>query len=187
MKRFAKIGKLFLYIILGGLIAFVMGVICLTIKGYGIASDISRDILVIASEEGCVNNATLVTMMEGFKNSYEVQTQKTNADGSARRDNYFIFDYTNGYGDYIEVTSPDTGNIINADGCDYTSFVQRGSTVEVTATVYVRLYLPFKLMNDGSNMDGISNSTWQDILNGNITIPVSSKAIGISTKFYKGA
>lgn len=198
MKRLATFGKLMLKILIGGLLGFTIITVGLILKGYGMAGEMARDVLLVASENGCINSSDLTVMMEGFKDTYEVNTTNRDlADDSADkvRDKYFVFEWDEGsspvkYKDYIEVTSPSSHgslNLLNSEGNDFVSHVQRGSTITVKATVHVRLYLPFKLRNSAdTNGDGISNSDWRDLLDGEITIPVSKTASGVSTKFFKG-
>jgi hypothetical protein len=182
-KRVYKFGKMFLYIFVGGAIAFVICSVALILRGYNIAGEMARDVLVVASEDGCVNYNSLEQMMIGFKHNYEVSVRDKD---DATKDNFYIFDYTNGYDDYISVTAGGESNsIINSEFQDYAKFVQRGTPVTVTATVKVRLNLPFRWLNTTID-DGVSNGMWQDLMNGTIFIPVSKTVTGVTTKFFKG-
>lgn len=209
MKRFYIFGKFMLKLILGGLIGFAACTVALYMKGYNIAADMARDMSIVASEYGCVNSDVMDVMMHSFKTTYSVSNRNLsdaeenfyahggaspNGHGGITRhggEKYFVFDYRNGYEPYITVkdSAGERGNsLINAPGADYVNHVQRGSTIYITATAHVRLYLPFKLLNRNDNMhDGISNDSWtEDILSGQLQLTPSKSMVCISTKFYKG-
>lgn len=200
MKRFYIFGKFMLKLIFGGLIGFVVCTVALFMKGYNIASDMARDMSIVASEDGCVNFDTMNTMMSGFKNTYSSSTNNIDNDddymngtdeyGGAK---YFIFDYRGSYPDnysqYIQVNDSNGNSIVNMENHDYKNHVQRGNTINIVATAHIRLYLPFKLLNknDASTNSGITNEDWtKQILNGEFQLTATKHMTCVSTKFFKG-
>lgn len=195
MKYFRKFSKMILWCIIGGMLAFTAVFISSYLKASGVAGDISRNALLLATQEGCINQADVNRFCENMAESYgtknllvcpdDKDSFSSDREGSLVR--YFTR-ATSGTWDpvamgntycttgLIGVTDNSGVSLIN-DTVDYEKHVQRGEVINVTATVEVNMHLNFIMRSRGNNTD-------TEFLR--FTIPVSAETSGISCKWFKG-
>lgn len=195
MKYFKKFAKILTWCAIGGVLGFIAIFMTSYMKASAVAGDISRNALLLATQDGCINADTAdnfcqnMAMTYGTKDLLVANYVKTDADdmGTARR--YFARDLE---GDdawdpiadgaafttcgliWVEDSSGHT--LLNTSGNDYVRHVQRGATINVTATVEVNMHLNFVIIGRG---EGDNRAL-------RFTVPVSAEATGISCKWFKG-
>jgi hypothetical protein len=162
-----------------------------------ISSDIARNGLLLATQEGCINNDTADAFCNNMAKTFGSKNilistktkDKFSGDGEVvalARDNHPTGEWnpTASYAQdlttcgLIGVYDSSGNTLINTYGDDYTKHVQRGETITAKATVEVNIWLNLKLRSKGED----------DSNNGDIrfTFPVSSEITGISCKWFKG-
>lgn len=199
MKYFPKFAKLILYMILGGLMAFVCIFVSSYMKASGIAGDISRNALLLATQEGCINNDTALKFCENMTESYGtknllIANRIKNPENSDEED-YKVHMATTSYSGVWEpkgaiaqgltnygllsCKSSDGTNLINESGKDYYNHVQRGETITVNTTVEVFIHINTLF---GKGQEKETDPVYQLTM----TFPVNAEATGISCKWFKG-
>lgn len=191
MKHFKNIAKMMMYMFLGGMMAFVCVFLSSYMKASGVAGDISRNALLLATQEGCINHTTAETFCNnmalsygtknllisnrikvGVNDDYEAHLQSTD---SIANDHIWnpVGSFEQGFTNYglISCVNNSGTNMINPENDDYLSHVQRGETLTVSATVEVFIHMNFLFDADR-------------LLT--MTFPVTAEATGISCKWFKG-
>ncbi len=195
MKYFKKFAKLMTWCAIGAVLGFVAIFMTSYMKASAVAGDISRNALLLATQDGCINADTAddfcnnMAMSYGTKDLLVSDGVKTDDDdlGTARR--YFARDLegddawdpiadgaANTTCGLIWVEDSAGHTLLNTSGNDYVHHVQRGDTINVIATVEVNMHLNFIIRpaeGDGSQVLRFS-------------VPVSAEATGISCKWFKG-
>lgn len=194
MKYFKKFAKLLTFCAIGAVLGFVSIFITSYMKASAVAGDISRNALLLATQDGCINANTATQFCTNMAESYGTKDLlvsnrvKTDADdlGTARR--YFAQDLegdvpwdpiVHGAGNttcgliWVEDSAGNT--LLNTTGNDYVHHVQRGDTINVTATVEVNIHLNFIMTSNGDTGETMR-----------LSVPVSAEATGISCKWFKG-
>lgn len=188
MKHFKNIAKMILYMILGGLLAFIIVFISSYMKASAVAGDISRNALLLATQEGCINHDTAQDFCNNMANSYGTKNlivanyTKNSATDVGILQTYQDTAITNWNPTSTAVQNKttcgliwvesDTGRgLINENGRDYENHVQRGSTIRVVTTVEANIHINFLFGSEHPLT---------------FTFPVQAEATGISCRWFKG-
>ena len=189
-KYFKSIAKMILYFILGGLLAFIIVFISTFMKASAVAGDISRNALLMATQDGCMNNSDYTAFNNNIAESFgtknliiPVMGTKNSPDDTGNLQVYrdIVSETWNPLVEGANSEKVDCGllwigdssnkNLINTYGNDYANHVQRGESISVVATVYANIHINF--------LFGATKPL-------TFTYPVSASTTGISCKWFKG-
>lgn len=192
MKYFKKIAKLLTFCAIGAVLGFLIVFFTSYIKASAIAGDISRNALLLATQDGCINYDTAtnfcINMAESYGTKNLIVAPRVKTSGSDMGTVVSGYGQTHGAWDPIAqgdtlatcglIWVEDTGNrsLLNKDGRDYVNHVQRGETIHVTATVEVNMHINFVMITTDSGENAALR----------FTVPVSADATGISSRWFKG-
>ena len=191
MKYFKKFAKLLTYCAIGAVLGFLLVFFTSYMKASAVAGDISRNALLLATQDGCINNGTANQFCENMARSYGTKNLivapfvKTSSGDMGHLARYFAptrgnWDPVTQGGNHatcglIWVQDSRGNSLLNSSGNDYVSHVQRGETITVTATVEVNMHLNFVMISTDAGSAALR-----------FTVPVSAEATGISSKWFKG-
>lgn len=168
MDNFRKFAKFLVYMIIGLLLAFIVCATGLILQANKVASENARSVLILATTDGCANgdviSAVKSNAVDMYTNKYiSIPTSTVKSNATA----------TDGF---LWVSDTSGSSLYNATADKYyTSHVQRGGIIKVSATVGVNFNLHM-WFGAGEEQGGLRD----------FILPVTREATGISCRFFKG-